>query len=227
MTVEPLHANPEKPSRGLTFEQIDAALDLITCKDAEARDSARRHLQYWSRYLPELLIEYNSPLKKKQRKKLAAAGRWGTGYYNAIARLDGQTKRELVRYLAFARKADGACSKVDYAEAERWLQVSLTVAIAVADVTADGEPVDEDIPGPDTRILIMEELAGFYCSATGKEKAPGRSISAITNRPSGPFYRFVEAIWPAVFGHTSGLQNTIRRWVEWREKEWEREFSPC
>jgi hypothetical protein len=223
MTVDVLPI--EKLLGRLTEETIDAALNSIKCKDAATRDEVRGFMLHWVKMLPEALYDWLGPLNKAQMKECVAAGWWAKGYSNVIARHDDLTHRRLVVSLAFAF-SDGT-HPIAYGEVERRLQESLIVLDAVAEIGSAYEGMDEDsdaAPG-DISMIIMEELASFFCDATGKKEMPGRNNSAITNRPNGQFYRFVAPFLPAIFGDTISIQNTIRRWVKWRNEQWEREMA--
>jgi hypothetical protein len=61
--------------------------------------------------------------------------------------------------------------------------------------------------------LVMLDAAAIYEWASGKKAT--RNVDRQTYKEVGPFRKFLEALWPVVFGNgTHGLQAAMRRWEE-------------
>ena len=67
-----------------------------------------------------------------------------------------------------------------------------------------------------TAYLVMLDAAAIYEWVSGRK--PTREVDRVTNKETGPFRTFLEALWPVVFGNgIHGLQAAMRRWEEARK----------
>jgi hypothetical protein len=67
-----------------------------------------------------------------------------------------------------------------------------------------------------TAYLVMLDAAAIYEWVSGRK--PTREVDRVTNKETGPFRTFLEALWPVVFGNgIHGLHAAMRRWEEARK----------
>ena len=64
-----------------------------------------------------------------------------------------------------------------------------------------------------TAYLVMLDAAAIYEWASGKKAT--RNVDRQTSKEVGPFLKFLEALWPVVFGKgICGLPAAMRRWAD-------------
>ena len=69
--------------------------------------------------------------------------------------------------------------------------------------------------------LILQDAAAIFEWFTGKKAA--RGIDRIDGSETGPFFRFVSALWPTIFGKGAvGLSAAMKNWAYGRSKFGER-----
>jgi len=65
--------------------------------------------------------------------------------------------------------------------------------------------------------LVIKDAAAIFEWLTKKEAT--RQVNSLTHEETGPFWKFLAAIWPVVFGQgDDGLPAAIKKWAEYREK---------
>lgn len=69
--------------------------------------------------------------------------------------------------------------------------------------------------------LVLQDAADLFEWFTGKKAA--RGVDRIDGGETGPFHRFVSALWPIILGKgTEGLSAAMKNWAYWRSKFGER-----
>jgi hypothetical protein len=64
--------------------------------------------------------------------------------------------------------------------------------------------------------LVMKDAAAIFEWLT--EMDAKREVDRLSGKETGPFWRFVETIWPVVFGNTEGLFAGMKNWANYRKK---------
>jgi hypothetical protein len=75
-------------------------------------------------------------------------------------------------------------------------------------------------PRNNTAYLVMMDIAAIYEWLT--EMVATREVDRDSGAETGPFWRFVSAIWPVVFGKAEGLSAGMKNWKAYRKKYGER-----
>jgi len=92
------------------------------------------------------------------------------------------------------------------------------LAAAVAEAAAGCRP--PSLPHNSViRYLILKDLAAMFEFAT--EQSSGRRVRTDAHvdagQDYGPFWDFVSAVWPMIFGSTNGLRYALKFWASARE----------
>jgi hypothetical protein len=104
-------------------------------------------------------------------------------------------------------------AETNYLQAERDLKAGLKFLDKISRLTTTFK---RGRPRNLVADLVVLDAADIYKWFTGKEAS--RVVHRETSKETGPFWRFLEALWPILFGEDAvGLRAAMQRWYDARE----------
>ena len=172
------------------------------------------YLPNWAKHRLPAISGFVSPrLTGEPRNQIVAAHKAGVVLWKRLAGLGRKAREEICRSLVPSppggRSSDNSLAVGNglYEEFTDRLH-RLLVVLEGEGTPTRGHPQDL-LP-----MLIIVDLAPTFYQATGLR--PARAIDRTTPdfepEETGPFYEFMAAVWPVLFGSDDGLSSNFRKW---------------
>jgi hypothetical protein len=149
---------------------------------------------------------------RKREARLQSIARQAKGLIDAFAELPPTTRFLATLRTELDRTQQSLLDMTDASieVARRRLDHGITWLTDLA--KALNEPQPKALARVATRNhLVILDVAAIFQLVSGKQ--PTRQINQDTGKDYGPFWNFASAIWPAVFGSSSGLSAANKRWA--------------
>jgi hypothetical protein len=219
---------PECADAGLpmpAFTDRDIRLilkSLPTDTDAEKLRWLTEYLPHWAKHrLPIFLRVDERNLVGKPRRQVLDARKLATKLWETIVAFDPVTRRATIRALPPPPSIDDmepfwwatddrfAAGQSLFDQFLEQLQTFIHGLNRVE--TRDGPGQPRNI----APVIIIEDLARIFEGVTGLEAKRETNRLADEYEPyeTGPFFDFVAAVWPVIFGSDEGLSSALKKWA--------------
>jgi hypothetical protein len=153
------------------------------------------------------------PLLAQQRVCLNKVAKRATALIQALDKLEGLDRWELVERLGIAQGLELVAvyrNQQNKYRVDEWRSLTATIAAIAAEPTwkpGKGQPRN------DVAQLVLQDLAAMFEYVTGLRAS--RVVDRHTREESGHFPNFTRAVWPVVFGNGDfGLASQLRVWAD-------------
>lgn len=168
-------------------------------------------LRVWAQEdLREHLLREGRADVRQREERLQAVKKQAKDLLNAVEALDKIGRFEVVLRPQMRRAGTGVWNTdIDAADRRRDQAVSWLNDL----IEAFEEPRPKSPPDRKTKhYLVMLDLAAIFELISGEPAR--RRTDADEGVPYGPYWKFAEAFWSAVYGNQHGLQNAVRIWAD-------------
>ena len=174
------------------------------------REELREHLS------PEPAAVLNTRLRHLKNIKATA-----TALSSSLASLD-QSGRSLILMQMLEKRMDGIVRREDFATESKRLDEAYRTIQALQDTSPEQlRRPGRGQPRNIAAYLVLQDAAEIYEWWTGLQAT--REVNRDDGTESGPFFRFVSVLWPAIFGSgMSGSKSAMKTWASYRSKFGER-----
>lgn len=219
----PIRLIPEAGYRPQFTDREIGLIKAVLPNDVDPRrlELLPQILREWARVdLPDHFSWESAASQRQRHARLTKVGKIAASLLRATEDLDERDRWHLVARIGNTegQPFHQAASDENRRRLDEGFEFIATIAGAA------GKPLSRPRRGQPRNIpayLVTQDLAAIYEYLTQNEAT--RIVDRTSHAECGPFYDFVAAIWPVVFGQGDhGLAAAIRNWAPW----WHCEKSP-
>ena len=203
--------------------QVDALVAALPgCTDARRRSLLRRIFKEWGRIDLEEHLTRSTPkqirARRRQIHKVASRAR---GLARALTELESAGRFAIAnKQLEMGTGSRNAPPSYEGSQgAHRRLSEEPSRLAALAEAATEASKACVPLPlrqSTVVRYLVLLDLAAIYEWAT--RQGAGRRVKTDmgddAGKTYGPFWNFVSAAWPIIFGSVAGLDSALRTWAK-------------
>jgi hypothetical protein len=196
----------------------DRVIRLIVASLPKRVDPRRLEL------LPQVLREWSSnellahlsreppAVVKERAERVKAVGDRARDLLKALEAIDDVDQWEIADKMLREEEHLRLKMMVQRIKEEKGFLIKLAAAAPKAWKRRRGHPPN------DTAYLVMKDAAAIFEWCTKSEAK--REVDRVSHEEIGPFFQFVVAIWPVIFGKgDDGVSATIKKWASYRKLE--------